>query len=160
MAVWHQRPICEKHARYTYYHLSAECISAMLCDMPSKFATTVLFNLALYFMTNLRREPAAFFTYLLFCFTVLMAMSMFWRAIGSMSRTLQQSMVPFHGRKFSCTSYIPSGPGYEGVPPSGKVCAVLGLGSPLGQLFVDGTTYLKAVYGLSETHLLRSVNGL
>ena len=45
-------------------------------------------------MTNLRRTAAAFFTYFLFCFTVLMTMSMFYRSVGSMSRTLQGSMVP------------------------------------------------------------------
>lgn len=93
-AVWQQRPICEKHRRYAFYHPFAEAVSAMLCDLPAKLSATVLFNVVLYFMTNLRREPSAFFIYLLFIFTTLMTMSMFFRGIASMSRTMHQSMVP------------------------------------------------------------------
>ena len=71
-----------------------EAISLMLCDLPAKFSASILFNLPLYFMTNLRRTPEAFFTYWLYCVACLMTMSMFFQCIGTMSRTLQQAMVP------------------------------------------------------------------
>ncbi|KAG6007140.1 ZEB2-regulated ABC transporter 1 [Claviceps maximensis] len=94
LTLYSQRPIVEKHARYALYHPSAEAISSMLCDLPYKIANTLVFNITLYFMTNLRREPGAFFFYLLISFTTVLVMSMIFRFIGSASRTLFQALVP------------------------------------------------------------------
>lgn len=66
----------------------------MLCDMPYKILNAIVFNLTLYFMSNLRREPGAFFFYLLTSFLATLTMSMMFRTIGSASRTLSQAMVP------------------------------------------------------------------
>lgn len=66
----------------------------MLCDLPYKVCNTITFNLTLYFMTNLRREPGAFFFFVLTCFLATLAMSMIFRTIASSSRTLSQAMVP------------------------------------------------------------------
>jgi len=66
----------------------------MLCDMPYKVVNAIIFNLTLYFMTNLRREPGAFFFFLLISFATVLAMSMIFRTIASASRTLSQAMVP------------------------------------------------------------------
>lgn len=66
----------------------------MVCDLPAKILTATGFNLILYFMTNLRREPGAFFIFFLFCFTMTLTMSMVFRTIASISRTLSQAMVP------------------------------------------------------------------
>lgn len=76
------------------YHPSAEAVASMLCDMPYKVLNTITFNLTLYFMSNLRREPGAFFFFLLICFCATLAMSMVFRTIASSSRTLSQAMVP------------------------------------------------------------------
>lgn len=76
------------------YHPSAEAVASMLCDLPYKVANTIIFNLTLYFMSNLRREPGAFFFFLLACFLATLAMSMIFRTIASSSRTLSQAMVP------------------------------------------------------------------
>ncbi|KAK9476559.1 ABC-2 type transporter-domain-containing protein [Lipomyces japonicus] len=89
-----QRPIVEKHNRYAFYHPFAEAISSMLCDLPTKIAVCIAFNLIIYFMTNLRREPGAFFIFLLFSFSCVMAMSMIFRTIASLSRTISQAMTP------------------------------------------------------------------
>ncbi|KAL2207756.1 hypothetical protein CC79DRAFT_1271577 [Sarocladium strictum] len=89
-----QRPIVEKHTRYALYHPSAEAAASMICDMPYKIANSIIFNLTLYFMTNLRREPGAFFFFLLISFSTVMVMSMMFRFIGSASRTLFQALVP------------------------------------------------------------------
>jgi ATP-binding cassette subfamily G (WHITE) protein 2 (PDR) len=48
----------------------------------------------LYWITGLRRTAGAFFFYLLIMFAVLLAMSMFFRTIASMSRTLSQALAP------------------------------------------------------------------
>ncbi len=45
-------------------------------------------------MTNLRRTPSAFFTFLLFSFSVTMALSMFYRTQGAASRTLAAALCP------------------------------------------------------------------
>ena len=67
----------------------------MLCDMPYKITNSIIFNITLYFMTNLRREPGPFFFFLLISFsTMVMVMSMIFRTIASASRTLFQALVP------------------------------------------------------------------
>ena len=66
----------------------------MICDLPNKLTTSIFFNLTLYFMTNLRRTPAAFFTFYLFSFACVLTMSMVFRTIGALSRTLAQAMAP------------------------------------------------------------------
>ncbi|VUC35730.1 unnamed protein product [Clonostachys rosea] len=92
--MWAQRPIVEKHARYTFYHPFTEALSSIICDLPAKLATSVMFHITLYFMTNLRRTASAFFTHLLFMFFVVLTMSMVFRTLGSMSRTIEQTMAP------------------------------------------------------------------
>jgi ATP-binding cassette, subfamily G (WHITE), member 2, PDR len=62
--------------------------------MPYKIANAIVFNLALYFMTNLRREAGAFFFFLLISFFCTLTMSMFFRTIASVSRSLSQAMAP------------------------------------------------------------------
>jgi ATP-binding cassette, subfamily G (WHITE), member 2, PDR len=66
----------------------------MICDLPYKVVNAITFNLPLYFMTNLRREPEAFFIFLLFSFVSTLTMSMIYRTIGAASRTLAQALVP------------------------------------------------------------------
>lgn len=94
LTLYAQRPIVEKHSRYALYHPSAEAISSMLCDLPYKLTNTVTFNITLYFMTNLRREPGPFFFFILISFLTVMVMSQIFRTIGSASRTLFQALVP------------------------------------------------------------------
>ncbi|GME43998.1 ABC transporter-like protein [Neofusicoccum parvum] len=94
LTLYAQRPIVEKHARYALYHPSAEAYASMLTDMPYKIGNAICFNLILYFMTNLRREPGAFFFFLLISFILTLVMSMIFRTIASVSRTLSQAMAP------------------------------------------------------------------
>lgn len=94
LTLYAQRPIIEKHQRYALYHPSAEAYASMLTDIPYKIGNAVCFNLALYFMTNLRREPGRFFFFLLISFMLTLVMSMLFRTIASVSRTLQQALTP------------------------------------------------------------------
>ena len=66
----------------------------MICDLPNKLLLTVFFNVPVYFLSNLRREPGAFFTFCLFAFASLLTGSMIFRTIGAMSRTLSGSIAP------------------------------------------------------------------
>ncbi|KFY50876.1 hypothetical protein V496_09128 [Pseudogymnoascus sp. VKM F-4515 (FW-2607)] len=94
LTLFAQRPIVEKHTKYAFYHPFAEAIASMICDMPNKIISSIFFNLTLYFMTNLKRTPGAFFTFILFGFSCVMAMSMFFRSIGSMARSLPEALGP------------------------------------------------------------------
>ncbi|KAJ5204724.1 ABC multidrug transporter C [Penicillium cinerascens] len=94
LTLYAQRPIVEKQARYAMYHPFTEAVASMMCDMPYKLLNAVTFNVTLYFLTNLRRTPGAFFTFLLFSFMTTMTMSMIFRTIAAFSRTLSQALVP------------------------------------------------------------------
>ncbi|OJJ07476.1 hypothetical protein ASPVEDRAFT_88724 [Aspergillus versicolor CBS 583.65] len=94
LTLYAQRGIVEKHDRYAFYHPSAEAVSSALMDMPYKVLNTLVFNLIIYFMSNLRREPGPFFFYLFTSFLAVLAMSGIFRTIASASRTLSQAMVP------------------------------------------------------------------
>jgi ATP-binding cassette, subfamily G (WHITE), member 2, PDR len=76
------------------YHPAAEAVASMLCDMPYKVLNCIIFNITLYFMTGLRREPGPFFFFLLISFVTVLTMSMIFRTIASASRSLSQAMVP------------------------------------------------------------------
>ena len=94
LTIYAQRPIVEKQSKYAFYHPSSEAIASMICDMPNKILTSIMFNLTLYFMTNLRRTPSAFFVFYLFSFTCVMAMSSIFRMIGAFSKSLAQALAP------------------------------------------------------------------
>lgn len=94
LTLYAQRPIVEKQSMYAFYHPFSEGIASMICDLPNKIASSIMFNITLYFLTNLRRTPGAFFTFYLFSFLCLLTMSMIFRTIGAMSRTLAQAMAP------------------------------------------------------------------
>lgn len=94
LTLYAQRPIVEKHERYALYHPSAEAFASMLTDIPSKTLNAIGFNLILYFMTNLRREPGAFFFFLFTSYVLVLTMSMLFRCIASLSRSLIQALVP------------------------------------------------------------------
>ncbi|KAH8834333.1 ABC-2 type transporter-domain-containing protein [Flagelloscypha sp. PMI_526] len=94
LTLYAQRPIVEKHNRYALYHPSAEGIASMLVDIPAKIITALTVNLTLYFMANLHRTPAAFFTFLLFTFFTTLTMSSVFRTIASFSRSLGEALTP------------------------------------------------------------------
>ncbi|KAJ9488865.1 hypothetical protein VN97_g4403 [Penicillium thymicola] len=94
IVLYEKRVIVEKHARYALYHPSAEAISSMIMDMPYKILNSILMNLVLYFMGNLRREPGAFFFFFLIAFSMMMGMSMFFRFFASLTTSLEQALAP------------------------------------------------------------------
>ena len=199
LTLYAQRSIVEKHARYAFYHPSAEAFASMLTDMPYKIMNAITFNLVLYFMTNLRRTPGAFFFFVLISFFLTLVMSMFFRTIASVSRTLSQAMAPaaililaiviytgfaiptrymlgwsrwinyldpvaygfealmineFHNRNFSCSVFVPSGPGYGNVGTFDKVCSAVG--SQPGANYVNGDDYINSSFQYYESHKWRN----
>jgi ATP-binding cassette, subfamily G (WHITE), member 2, PDR len=92
--MWAQRPIVEKHHRYAFYRPFTERLGSMICDLPPKVVVSFGIHIPLYFLSNLRRTPSAFFVYWLFMFANLMTMSMLFRAVGSVSKTREETMTP------------------------------------------------------------------
>jgi ATP-binding cassette subfamily G (WHITE) protein 2 (PDR) len=84
----------EKHDRYAFYHPFTEGVAVVLCDLLTNLGTTIMFHVTLYFMTNLRRTTSAFFTYAVLMFFIVLTMSMVFRTLGSLLRTLEQTMAP------------------------------------------------------------------
>lgn len=199
MTLYAKRRVVDKHSRYALYHPAAEALSAMIVDMPYKIVNAILMNTTLYFMGNLRREPGAFFFFLLISFTMTQCMSMMFRLIGSVTKSVAQALAPasiilllialytgfaiptqymqgwlgwirwlnpvfyglesvmlneFVGRNFSCSTFVPMGPGYGSAAPSERVCS--SAGSIPGQDFVSGTTYLGISYGFDNAHRWRN----
>lgn len=94
LTLYAQRPIVEKHSRYAFYHPFAEAIASIICDTPYKLINSVTFNLPLYFLPNLRRSAGPFFIFWLFSLVTTYTMSMVFRTIAALSRTLSQALVP------------------------------------------------------------------
>ncbi|SSD61647.1 related to ATP-binding cassette transporter CGR1 [Saccharomycodes ludwigii] len=94
MSLFEARPIVEKHKRYALYHPSAEALSSVISELPSKAIVCLCFNIVFYFMVNYRRKPGFFFFFLLMNALCTLGMSHIFRCIGSASNSFPEAMVP------------------------------------------------------------------
>ncbi|KAF7559139.1 hypothetical protein G7046_g5028 [Stylonectria norvegica] len=91
-SLYAQRPIVEKHASYAFYHPATEAAAGIAADIPIKFVTSAIFNLVLYFMAGLRREPAQFFLYYLITYISIFVMSAVFRTMAAVTKTVSQAL--------------------------------------------------------------------
>ena len=94
MTLYAKRIIVEKHARYALYHPSAEALASMISDLPYKIINCFITNVIIYFMVNLRREPGPFFFFILNIFFITLTMSMMFRLLGSLTKTIASALAP------------------------------------------------------------------
>ena len=94
LTLYAQRPIVEKQTRYAFYHPFSEAVASVITSLPEKFLVSITFNVPLYWMTNLRRTGGAFLTFYCFSIACVLAMSMLFRTIGAMSRSLAGALAP------------------------------------------------------------------
>ncbi|KAM0335679.1 hypothetical protein ACHAQA_000728 [Verticillium albo-atrum] len=94
MTLYAKRPIVEKHNRYALYHPSAEALASIIVDLPYKTVNSILTNVTIYFMCHLRREVGPFFYFFLVIFIVTLTMSMMFRLMGSLTKTIAQALAP------------------------------------------------------------------
>lgn len=87
-----QRPIVEKHASYAFYHPFTEAAAGIMADVPVKFASATAFNLIVYFLAGLRREPSQFFLFFLVSYASTFVMSAIFRTLAAVSRTVVQAL--------------------------------------------------------------------
>jgi ATP-binding cassette, subfamily G (WHITE), member 2, PDR len=86
--------VVEKHNKYAFYHQSAQAIASYAMDLPYKTVNMFIFNSIVYFMSNLNREPGAFFFFCLTTYILTLVMSGLYRWLASVTRTPYQAMVP------------------------------------------------------------------
>ncbi|KAL5328219.1 hypothetical protein ACEPPN_001716 [Leptodophora sp. 'Broadleaf-Isolate-01'] len=91
-ALYSQRAIVEKHASYAFYHPFTEALAGVLADIPVKFLIAIFFNVILYFLAGLRREPSQFFIFFLFNFVAILTMSQIYRCIAASTKTVSQAL--------------------------------------------------------------------
>ncbi|KAI6783459.1 ATP-binding cassette transporter ABC1 [Emericellopsis cladophorae] len=91
-SLYAQRPIVAKHASYSFYHPACEAAAGIVSDIPVKFVTATVFNVVLYFLANLRREPAQFFLYFLITYMSIFLMSAVFRTMAAATKTVSQAM--------------------------------------------------------------------
>jgi ATP-binding cassette subfamily G (WHITE) protein 2 (PDR) len=91
-SLYDQRPIVEKHNSYAFYHPATEAIAGIVSDIPVKFLLAVGFNLILYFMAGLRREPSQFFLYFMITYVIMFVMSAVFRTMAAITKTISQAM--------------------------------------------------------------------
>ncbi|KAF7552783.1 hypothetical protein G7Z17_g4087 [Cylindrodendrum hubeiense] len=90
--LYSQRDIVEKHASFAFYHPACEAAAGIAADIPIKFATATVFNVVLYFMSGLRREPGNFFLYFLVTYISTFVMSAVFRTMAAVTKTVSQAM--------------------------------------------------------------------
>ncbi len=68
------------------YHAGIDAIASLVSIYPLKLIGVSLFNMVLYFMTDLKREPGAFFTFMLFTYTMVLIMASLFRLIAALTK--------------------------------------------------------------------------
>ena len=91
-SMYAQRPIVEKHASYRFYHPAAEAVAGVIADIPIKFLSATIFNIILYFLSGLRREPGPFFLFFLVTFVATFVMSAVFKTMAAVTKTVSQAM--------------------------------------------------------------------
>ncbi|KAF5026342.1 hypothetical protein F66182_1550 [Fusarium sp. NRRL 66182] len=91
-SLYSQRDIITKQASYAFYHPAAKGAAGIAAAVPIKFATAVIFNIVLYFLAGLRREPGNFFLYFLITYICTFVFIAYFRTMAAVSRTVSQAM--------------------------------------------------------------------
>ncbi|KAG7452088.1 uncharacterized protein BT62DRAFT_882231 [Guyanagaster necrorhizus] len=76
------RPILRKQTSYSMYRPSATALANTIADLPFSAVRVLIFNIIVYFMTNLDRSAGAFFTFHLFNYVAYLSMQGFFRTFG------------------------------------------------------------------------------
>ncbi|KAK9472159.1 ABC-2 type transporter-domain-containing protein [Dipodascopsis tothii] len=84
-----QRPIVLKQRSYAFYHPSAEALGNLVSSWPTRVLTTLLFDIILYFISNLNRTPGQFFYFLLFTVVCGLTFASFFQMIAALTKTIE-----------------------------------------------------------------------
>ena len=95
-----QRSLILKHKRYQFYRPLAYAFGLVVTDLVWK-VVVVAYNIPLYWLTNFQRTPAHFFIWFLTVYIEHICLSMFFRAIAIVSRSMNKAILPV-GIMFNC----------------------------------------------------------
>ncbi|PGH06745.1 hypothetical protein GX51_02186 [Blastomyces parvus] len=87
-----QRPIVSKHVSFAFYYAWVEAFAGIVADIPIKFVISTVFNIIIYFLGDLRREPGNFFIFFLFTFITMLTMSAIFRSLAAATKTISQAL--------------------------------------------------------------------
>ncbi|KAI9791015.1 MAG: hypothetical protein M1816_004582 [Peltula sp. TS41687] len=87
-AAFSGRPIMLKHKSFSFYRPAAYAIAQVVVDVPLVIIQVLIFSVIVYWMSNLRRAASAYFIAVLILFFTTMTMYSFFRAVGSLSGSL------------------------------------------------------------------------
>ena len=87
-AAFQSRPIILKHKSFSFYRPAAYAIAQTVLDLPLVLVQVLIFNITVYFLSNLGRTPSQFFINVLFVFFTTLTMYSFFRALGAWCRSL------------------------------------------------------------------------
>ncbi|KAJ7150350.1 ABC-2 type transporter-domain-containing protein [Mycena filopes] len=76
------RPILRKQTSYSMYRPSAIAVANTLADLPFSATRVLIFNIPVYFMSNLNRTAGGFWTFHLFNYVAYLTMQGFFRTFG------------------------------------------------------------------------------
>ncbi|KAH6871809.1 ABC-2 type transporter-domain-containing protein [Thelonectria olida] len=86
------RPILNKHTSFAFYRPSAACLGQIIFDIPLSALEGLIFSAIVYFMAGLRTDAGSFFVFYLFIIFGQIALTLFFRTLGCMSKTLDGAL--------------------------------------------------------------------
>ncbi len=92
-SLYAKRPIIEKQALYAFCRPLSEALAGIVTDIRVKTAVAVCFNLILYFLGGLRREPGPFFIFILSTYVANFTMSFVFKIIGTITKPFSQAII-------------------------------------------------------------------
>ncbi len=87
-AAFDSRPILLKHKSFSFYRPSAYAIAQTVADIPLVLIQVLIFDIVVYFMSDLARTASQFFISLFILWVLTMSMYSFFRAIGALCKSL------------------------------------------------------------------------
>ncbi|KAI9818834.1 MAG: hypothetical protein M1827_007655 [Pycnora praestabilis] len=82
------RPILLKHKSFSFYRPAAYALAQTVVDIPLVLVQVTIFDLVVYFMSDLARTPSQFFISLFILWILTMSMYSFFRAVGALCKSL------------------------------------------------------------------------
>ena len=82
------RPILLKHKLFTFYRPAAYALAQLATDIPLVFVQLTIFDIIVYFLSNLTRSPGRFFLNFFVLYINTMTMYAFFRMVGALSSSL------------------------------------------------------------------------
>ncbi|THU82570.1 hypothetical protein K435DRAFT_446226 [Dendrothele bispora CBS 962.96] len=86
-SLFSQRPILLRHMQWALYHPFIDQAALFLVDLPISFLTISIFGVIIYELVQLQQTAGQVFVFLLFIFSVALAMKGFFRALAAACRS-------------------------------------------------------------------------